>query len=225
VLLDQVLNGQSFGAQTRLNTSLDYQDVQTGPYPPQFQSLFHTLFPYEQELYEAGVACYRRTIAGLRNQAHSSPGKPPVSETAPRAMYTVDWEGPTRGGGFSDRVVAASFGYAGRYARRVEAAKAILEFDVPRVCDARVEAVFWIGPFDTRFDCRLSLNGVPLKLFDTPWEVGCPADPSQTWAYASVSAATLGRGRCRLEIDRSAASRTREFWLLDLAIRPVAQPR
>jgi hypothetical protein len=222
VLLDQALNGQSFGAQARLNTSRQYQGPESGPYPRDMQQLFHALFPYEQVLYAAGAACYERTVEALAGQAKRTRSSPAVSDLPQRAMYTLDWDAPQRCGGFSDRVMAASYGYAGQFARRVEAQKAVLEFEVPRACDARLEAVFWIAPFDARLDCRVTINGEPLTLFDTPQEVGCPADPSQAWAFAAVPRTALGNGHCRLEIERGEEG-PKELWLLDLAVRPAGR--
>jgi hypothetical protein len=226
VLLDEALNGQSFGAMSRLNTSREYRDKETGPYVDHYRGLFHALFPYERELFDAGAEAYARTSAALKKQvAQRSGGPESVPNRRSSAMYALDWDAPVRCGGFSDRLRVQSFGYAGRFARRVEAPKAVLEFDVPVSSDARVEAVFWCAPFDLRFHCKLRLNGAELRMFDTPYEVRCPSDPSQLWAYASVPASTLKAGRCRLEIDRSEAQGLVELWLLDLIVRPDAAAR
>jgi hypothetical protein len=220
LLVDQAVNGQPFGARARLNTSREYGDVDAGPFPHDLRDRFDAQFPYERELH--AIACQRReaSVAALRGAARRGPAA--VERLA--SPYVLDWDRPTRCGGFSDRLRASSFGYEGCFARRVEARKAVLEFDVQEACDARLEGVFWIGPADARFDCRLRLNGHPLKLFDAVGDVACPMDENQLWASAALTPAMLGNGHCMLEIERPAAPLT-ELWILDLAVCRASSSR
>jgi Sulfotransferase family len=222
-LLDRAVNGHHFGVLSRLNTAEHYDDVNRGPFPAEYEKQFHALFPYERKLYEAARDQHERTVATLGKLA---PGDCMASTNSPghdtRAMFAIDWDGPTRCGGFSDRIVAASQGYTGRYARRVEADRGVLEFTVRKICDARLEAVFWITPLPDRRECVITLNGRELRLFDPRNEVQCPSAANQVWSSVTLPASTFGDGTCRLEIQREKAPAIRELWLLDLAVRPVA---
>ena len=213
MVLDRALNGPVLVRQPRLNTSRSYGDAETGPYPPECEELFHAQYPYERELYETGVRMHDRTLArladssALRSTAHAND-----------ILFMLDWDGPVRCGGFSDRTLAASRGYAGRYARTVLGDIAVVEFDVPRACDCRIEAVFWIGPVEARNQCRIALNGVPVEMFGNQ-EVICPDEPNQVWSSVCVDRAALGTGKCRLQIDVSGVRGLDELWLLDLIVR------
>jgi hypothetical protein len=218
--LETIFNGGSVGDSPRLNTSGEYGDASVGPFPPDLEPLFHALFPFERAVYAAAERVYAQTTTSLaedaRNLARIGPGR------AARASTTVDWDGPVRCGGFSDRMLAASFGFAGRYARRVEAQVGVLDLDVRATSRARLEGVFWISSVTGRFGCKVSVNGVPVPLFDERLEVGCPTDPSQLWAAADIPPTALGSGHLRIAFDRRNAPEVVEFWVLDLAVRSLA---
>jgi hypothetical protein len=213
VALDRALNGPVLARQPRLNTSRSYGDAETGPYPPACEELFHAQFPYEREMYEAGVRLHASTLPRLADSFASR-----STAHANDILFMLDWDGPVRCGGFSDRTPAASRGYVGRYARTVLADTAVVEFDVPRDCDCRIEAVFWIGPVEARSQCRIAVNGIPVEMFGNQ-EVICPGEPHQVWSSACVDHAVLGTGKCRFEIDISGARGPVELWLLDLVVR------
>jgi hypothetical protein len=214
VALDRALNGPVLARQPRLNTSRSYGDVETGPFPTKCEELFHAQYPYERELYETGVRMHDRTMPrladsfALRSTAHAND-----------ILFTLDWDGPVRCGGFSDRTPANSRGYVRRYARTVLEDIAVVEIDVPGTCNCRIEAVFWIGPVEARSQCRIAVNGVSIEMFGSQ-EVICPDDPHQVWSSARVDRAALGMGKCRFEIDISGARGLDELWLLDLVVRP-----
>lgn len=217
--LEAIFNGGSLGAAPRLNTSGEFGDAVDGPFPASLEPLFDTLFPFESEVYREAERLHAGSAARLAAQAAG--GVPAVDRQASPASWTVDWDAPTRCAGFSDRVRAASFGYAGRFARRVQAPVGVLEIDVPPAARARLEGVFWIAPAECRFACRVLVNGTPVPMFDEANEVGCPADPSQLWAGAEVPAAALAGGRLEIAFERGDAAGLREFWVLDLAVRPL----
>ncbi len=79
--------------------------------------------------------------------------------------------------------------------------------------------MFWIAPFESRFDVSITLNGVPLSFFGTQKEVGPPVDSYQVWTWADLPSEATQGGRCRLEIDRRRATNLIEFWLLDFVVR------
>jgi hypothetical protein len=219
VRFDQVLNGQSFGIQARLNTSAHYGDRSQGPFPDEYSSVFARLYPYENDLYEIAAELYAQTKKWLLEECEAGRFGPKTASRRTSPMYRLDWEAPTRCGGFSDRMFAASVGYEKRVARRVESDVAILEFSVPRSAQARIEAVFWLSPIDSRFAVEFRLNGTVLTFFDETREIGCLADPNQVWTGIDLPQQTLGDGHCRLEIDRRHAADLKELWLLDLEVR------
>lgn len=215
VLIDRCFNGQSFGAPARLNTSVQFNDRGDGPFPDGFRDLHAGLYPDEQRLHALARALHSRTIARLHDALDAPAHRAYAHSTAP-LRYVHDWAAPTRCGGFSDRLIAGSQGYAGVVARRVEAPVAQLDFEVRGRGAARVEIVAWIAPVESRGRVSLSLNGAPLDFFDPQREV---VDRSQVWSAVDVDAHTIGDGRCRLEIDRRDAPDLAEFWVLDLAVR------
>ena len=114
------------------------------------------------------------------------------------------------------RLFRPHVGYLKSVARRVEAEVAQFEFELPRNTSARLEAVVWVSPVNIQFDVEVRLNGKPVPLFDERREIG---DPNQIWSCVDIDAATVGDGRCRLEIDRRGARGLQEFWLLDFVVR------
>ncbi len=214
--IDRVFNGQESGAPARLNTSAQYGDVSGGPFDDAYRARFDELYPYERDVYDAARERYPGTRERLRDEITQGRRGPRVPAPVPQPLYALDWEAPTRCGGFSDRLFAASLGYVRSVARRVETDVARLEFNLPRAGAARIEAVVWVSPVDIQFAVHVRLNGTPLPLFDERREIG---DPNQIWSSVDVDAATVGDGRCVLEIDRRNAPSLTEFWLLDFVVR------
>jgi len=214
--IDRVFNGQDYGARARLNRSTQYRDAASGPFPESFARHFADLYPHEHDVYDAARERYPATRAWLRDEGRDRRDCPRGPEPMPPPLYTLDWAAPTRCGGFSDRMFAASLGYLNSVARRVEAEVAQLEFELPRTGSVRLEAVVWVSPVNIQFGVEVRLNGKPVPLFDARREIG---DPNQIWSCVDVDAATVGDGRCRLEIDRRGARGLQEFWLLDFVVR------
>lgn len=215
--LEGIFNGSALGTAQRLNTSAEHGDQAAGPLPEACAAQFHAQFPFEQAVYAAGVQAHAATVPRLAAQAGA--GTPLAREVAPRAACRIDWDAPVRCAGLSDRLRVASFGHAGRYARRVEAGVGVVEMEAPAGPRLRLEGVFWIADAAARFDVQVSVDGVPIPLFSNAVEVGCPADPSQLWAAAELPHGA--GGRLRIAFDRRGAPGLREFWLLDLALRPL----
>ena len=66
--IDRVFNGQDYGARARLNTSAQYRDAASGPFPESFAKHFADVYPYEHDVYDAARERYPETRAWLRDE-------------------------------------------------------------------------------------------------------------------------------------------------------------
>ncbi len=105
-LLDQMLNGQPFGATARLNTAELNRGDSEGPFPERYAAAFDERFPYERQVFDAARALYPESHEFLQSAADDGAARPRVVVPPRSPLFSLDWEAPTRCGGFSDRLGA-----------------------------------------------------------------------------------------------------------------------
>lgn len=217
--LERYFQGSTLCPPTRLNSTASFGHDQAPIFSDELEATFKSQFPYDYDLYAAAQKVAPETIQRLTDAVENSTtiGHAPV----PKVIASVDWKEPTRCGGLSDRLAAACMGYQGHIARRVEANVGVLELEIPKTSRARIEFVFWMSDIALRHQCRVSINGTEIECFIAERELIHPEDSHQFWTSAEIPQEALKEDVLRITFDRSAAAGLHEWWLLDIAVRPI----